>query len=274
MYSVRGATGKGIEIRYDDKGQKYLWLFAKEKGRYDDDIGTEEFRFTGEDPQGHGVGNPGEESQELNRGNKALRDAIDTPVPIFLFYRSIDADQWEYRGMVDVVSFEYKPRDGRYIYEFLLKPVEEQTETHSNFDVDDSEQPTDFRQSSRTQTTVSRIIRNTQIVKELKNRYEHTCQVCGDQRRGNDGEPYAEGHHIRPLGQPHNGKDEKSNILILCPNHHADFDYGRIKIDPETYQTHHKDESEVDGNKLTMEEGHEIESQYLRYQNQGLAQFD
>jgi hypothetical protein len=25
-----GATGKGIEIRYDDKRQKYLWLFAKE----------------------------------------------------------------------------------------------------------------------------------------------------------------------------------------------------------------------------------------------------
>lgn len=269
----QGATGKGIEIRYDDKGQQYLWLFAKEEGRYDDDLGTEQFRFTGEDPQGPGVESPGEENQELKRGNKALRDAIDTPVPIFLFYQSNDEDRWEYRGMVEVVSFEYKPSDGRYVYEFLLEPIENSSTSSSEISTDISEQATDLKRPLRAESTVSRIIRNTQIVKDLKRKYEYCCQVCRDQRRGNEGKPYAEGHHIRPLGQPHNGKDEKSNILILCPNHHADFDYGRIKVDVENYRIEHTDEPEVDGSELLVDESHELKDQYLRYHNKGLAQF-
>lgn len=269
----QGATGKGIEIRYDDKGQKYLWLFAKEEGRYDDDIGSKQFRFTGENPQGHGVENSGEEDQELNRGNETLRNAIDTSVPIFLFYRAIDSNKWEYRGMVEVTNFNYKPSGGRYIYEFLLEPVKDSTKDRPNIKIDTSEQTADLQQSSRTQTTVSRIIRNTRLIKEIKNRYDHTCQVCGDQRRGNDGEPYAEGHHIQPIGRPHNGKDEKSNILVLCPNHHVDFDYGRIKIDPQTYQIQHADEPEVNGAQLAIEKNHNVENRYIRYHNEGLAQF-
>ncbi|WP_135828934.1 HNH endonuclease [Halorussus halobius] len=269
----QGVTGKGIEIRYDEKGQKYIWLFAKEEGRYNDDLGTEQFRFTGEDPQGHGVEDPKEENQELKRGNEALRNAIDTPVPIFLFYQSVAREGWEYRGMVEVISFEYKSDNGRYIYEFLLEPVEGDSEIPSPLQVDNSEQSTDTKEPPQTQSTVSRIVRNTALVKELKGQYEYTCQVCGDQRRRNNGEPYAEGHHIRPLGKPHNGADKKSNILVLCPNHHADFDFGRIRIDPQTFKINHAYESKVDGTELRRKKEHDIDERCVRYHNEGIVQF-
>jgi len=31
-------------------------------------------------------------------------------------------------------------------------------------------------------------------------------------------------HHLRPLGHPHDGPDNESNMLVWCPNHHALFD--------------------------------------------------
>ena len=43
--------------------------------------------------------------------------------------------------------------------------------------------------------------------------------------------PYAEAAHIQPLGMPHNGPDQISNMLCLCPNHHVMFDLGGFVID-------------------------------------------
>ncbi|EZP26764.1 hypothetical protein BW34_01965 [Microbacterium oleivorans] len=34
-----------------------------------------------------------------------------------------------------------------------------------------------------------------------------------------------------PLGVPHSGPDIASNILVLCPNHHAQCDLGAIELD-------------------------------------------
>jgi hypothetical protein len=60
---------------------------------------------------------------------------------------------------------------------------------------------------------------------ELKALYEHRCQVC--QRRLELGREkyYCEAHHLRPLGREHRGPADMSNVVILCPNHHAEFDF-------------------------------------------------
>ena len=54
----------------------------------------------------------------------------------------------------------------------------------------------------------------------------YECQLCGHTILFQDGTRYAEAHHIRPLGEPHNGPDCMENIICLCPNHHAELDYG------------------------------------------------
>jgi predicted restriction endonuclease len=63
---------------------------------------------------------------------------------------------------------------------------------------------------------------------------------------------YAEAHHIKPLGRPHNGLDVAENIIVLCPNHHVQLDYGALKLSRETVQSIH---------------GHYIASQYIEYHN-------
>lgn len=92
--------------------------------------------------------------------------------------------------------------------------------------------------------TVSRIIRDTEAASSLKRRYHYRCQVCGLQIQEALGRYYIEVHHIRPLGGGHDGMDNHSNMLVVCPNHHAMFDLwipqflnpARISIGSEEFQ--------------------------------------
>ena len=77
---------------------------------------------------------------------------------------------------------------------------------------------------ARHSSTVRRIVRNTQIVAELKVLYDDTCQRCETRLHLGDGVGYSEGHHLRPLGHPHDGPDRRENVLVVCPNCHALLD--------------------------------------------------
>lgn len=67
--------------------------------------------------------------------------------------------------------------------------------------------------------------RDSAIVRDLKRHYGCACQVCGNRIEVKRGTFYCEGHHLRPLGRDHKGKDVPGNIVILCPTHHAEFDF-------------------------------------------------
>jgi predicted restriction endonuclease len=75
-------------------------------------------------------------------------------------------------------------------------------------------------------------IRRAQNVRELKALYRNTCMFCGKQTiiGVNPSKFYSEASHIKPVGQPHNGPDRKDNMLLLCPEHHLQFDYGVLSV--------------------------------------------
>ena len=87
----------------------------------------------------------------------------------------------------------------------------------------------DYDPPPRDPATIHRIRRDTRIVAHLKQQYEYRCQICGHRVELKDGY-YCEAHHLRPLGQPHNGPDVPENIIIVCPNHHVQLDYGALKL--------------------------------------------
>lgn len=127
----------------------------------------------------------------------------------------------------------------------------------------------DARELTQSQTSVCRVIRNTQLVSQLKHLYEYNCQVCGDQRKRHRVQPYAEGHHIRPLS--HSGPDIKENMLVLCPNHHADLDYGMVSINPDSWTIAHAYENDTDGGVLSVRENHDLNSDFLAYHNEHIV---
>lgn len=62
----------------------------------------------------------------------------------------------------------------------------------------------------------------------IKERRGHECQICHSGVRRKDGTLYVEGAHITPKSE--SGSEAPDNILVLCPNHHKEFDIGDRKI--------------------------------------------
>jgi hypothetical protein len=84
-----------------------------------------------------------------------------------------------------------------------------------------------------------RVLRDTAIARQVKQLHGYRCQIsgCDHMLILPNGSPYAEAHHIKPLGGSHRGPDIESNIICVCPNHHAALDYGAITLDLSSLNT-------------------------------------
>ncbi len=63
------------------------------------------------------------------------------------------------------------------------------------------------------------------LIKILRN---NECQICGKYIRKKDGSKYIEACHIKAKREK--GKENLENIILLCPNHHKEFDLGELNI--------------------------------------------
>jgi hypothetical protein len=104
----------------------------------------------------------------------------------------------------------------------------------------------------RLRAEVFRLVRDTKLIRELKALHNDTCQMCGLRMQLTPGRFYSEGHHIKPLGQKHNGPDVKGNVLCVCPNCHVKLDFAAIKINP---------------TKLRTAPGHIVRQEFADYHN-------
>lgn len=105
----------------------------------------------------------------------------------------------------------------------------------------------------RQETTIYRVLRDSLLARRVKQLHNYECQLCGHTILLPGGVRYAEAHHIQPLGEPHNGPDRMENIVCLCPNHHAELDYGARALDL--------------GN-LRQAEGHWVDEKHVKYHNE------
>lgn len=76
---------------------------------------------------------------------------------------------------------------------------------------------------------VTRFLRDTSKVKKLKKLYDNKCQICSHTFEYKKNQFYSEVHHYNPL--KNNADDDIDNMIVVCPNHHAEFDYNLIAID-------------------------------------------
>jgi len=83
----------------------------------------------------------------------------------------------------------------------------------------------------KVETIINKSIRkDSRIIQLLKSYYNYKCQYpgCNANIMMKNGKYYVEVAHIRPFS--HGGKSTIGNLLVLCPNHHKEFDYGDLKI--------------------------------------------
>ena len=107
-------------------------------------------------------------------------------------------------------------------------------------------------EASRQNILLNRIIRDTTLTRKVKDLHQNKCQICGKVIQLQEDRLYSEAHHVKPLGNPHNGPDIIENILVVCPNHHVMLDYGAI---------------ELKINEIKKVEGHNVVKEYIQYHN-------
>lgn len=110
----------------------------------------------------------------------------------------------------------------------------------------------DIEPPERREHTVYRILRDTPLARRLKKLHDNNCQLCGETVQLSNSKKYSEAHHIKPLGGIHQGPDTKENIIVLCPSHHVQCDYGAI---------------ELHINNIHSVPGHRISSEFITYHN-------
>jgi len=208
---------------------------------------------------GDGGNRPGSleivENQQLKSRNLALKSSYENQLPIRVIrgakLKSAYAPKTgcRYDGLYiinDVVQNHTK--NGFLIYQFILDKIH-------NVIVSEDEN----KVALRIQATYERIVRDTKIANEVKEKHQNICQICGVQLKVGGNQYYSEGAHIRPLGKPHDGPDIASNILCLCPNCHVQFDRYQISINPESLEILGKN-----GKLKTIIE-HKIDSIFIKY---------
>ncbi len=139
-----------------------------------------------------------------------------------------------------------EPISQNFNYSYSLVKRKSETPSRQNIATDISEP------ASRTEARVNRIIRDTSIVQRLKRLHNGQCQLCGLRLELPDGSAYSEGHHLQPLGKPHNGPDIIENLIVVCPNCHALLDLSAFPVKIDELRSHKE---------------HCLEQQFVKYHN-------
>lgn len=157
----------------------------------------------------------------------------------------------DYRKFSGIVHFE---KVGSQPLRFRLIGYDSVSETDKQNEVPTTPRSKDLDEPPlRFESITYRILRDTALARQIKVLHGFRCQVCkSDPLQIGRDRYYAEIHHIKPLGLPHNGLDVKENILCVCPNCHVLLDYGAIKLDL---------------NKLHSIPSHKIGKKYIQYHN-------
>ncbi|MHA1949152.1 MAG: HNH endonuclease [Candidatus Thorarchaeota archaeon] len=218
-----------------------------------------------------GQGRPETGDQAWNRYNMGMRKAMNHGRRVHVFERLGGRPaRYMYYGRWYVTSIgeSLLKKTHQRVFLFRLQRRRGDSEPITTLPILDLESgPDDLREPPvRVEVKTFRVLRDTGVTTRLKNRYAFSCQLCERRQMIGAGKFYAEAHHIRPLGNPHCGPDTPDNIIILCPKHHVDFDYGVVAIDPSgSGRIIHRYDKDLDGRYAYFRKGHRISPSHLRH---------
>lgn len=233
-------------------------------GGYEDDIDELDYiYYTGEGGQ-DAPGGKQVSDQEFSKGNKGLQLSYEYKLPVRVT-RGYQVENgppsgYRYDGLYYVTHTErVRGKSGYFICRFHLQSE------NSIYDLEEKLKdslPKNYVITKRTEVTFNRINRNVKLREKIKQIYNFRCQVCGIHLHKPNGS-IAVGAHIKGLGKPHNGPDNLSNMLCLCPNHHEQFDALSFYIDPVNFMVVGLEEFQ--GKKINLSGRHKLDSDFLSY---------
>lgn len=219
-----GYQFKGITYRNSSDG-RYVILNSNEGAIYDDKFTSEtELTYDGE-------GEPQNGDQILTNANRAMVDAVNEEIPIYLFTSIDGLDEYEYEGLVEVTDarYEYEQSEARMKYKFDLRKLDvatwdEYLDIASEVEKDTEEPLTEPPEREESST----LIRSAAFKRKVRSAYDDKCAICSSERRSPTGNPEVEAAHIYPKSE--GGRDVVPNGIGLCKLHHWAFDVGWVAI--------------------------------------------
>jgi len=219
-----GYQFKGITHRNPSEG-RYVILNSNEGAIYNDEFISEtELTYDGE-------GDPKKGDQILTNANRAMVNAVDEEIPIYLFTSEDGLDEYEYEGLIEVTDarYEYESSEGRMKYKFDLRKLGvatwgEYLDVANEVNKDPEQPSTD----SPEREEVPRLVRSAAFKRKVRAAYDGVCAICGSKRQSPTGNPEIEAAHIYPKSE--GGRDIVSNGIGLCKLHHWGFDVGWLSI--------------------------------------------
>ena len=74
---------------------------------------------------------------------------------------------------------------------------------------------------------------------------------------------YSEVHHLRPVGKEL-GNDDFDNMIVVCPNHHKNFDWCILRLDLEGKKVINLGGKKI--STLSIKNEHKLSESNLKYQ--------
>lgn len=224
---------RGITVRNDDADERFVLLFSREGGPYDDQIGGKSFTYVGE-----GLPDKGDQSPDT-LGNAALIEAEADPVPIYFFHQADEEPGWEYRGQVAVESHEMVagPDGEREVLEFEMRHVDATDTEPIEAGVDAPAAPFEPDDTAGRKVTQTRAgVRVSESFKQsVYDRFDGRCAITDIDHRS-----LLTVSHVLPRSERPDIAEDPGNALLLNWTHHFAFDAalwtfdeaGRLWVDP------------------------------------------
>ena len=234
-------------------------------GGYEDDVDDLDYiLYTGQGGQGSPGSGKQIADQDFTNGNRGLVLSKEYGLPVRVTrgwqVELGPSEGYRYDGLYYVTKYErVKGKSGFYVCRFHLESEKSLKDLEASIG---SSLPAEYVSPARKEVTSSKVKRNAKLGEQIKNMYGHKCQVCGVHLK-RPGGAIAIGAHIKPLGRPANGPDDKRNMLCLCPNHHDQFDALSFYIEPSSKAI--VGLPEFDGRFLTCDPKHRIDDTFLAY---------
>ncbi|MBO9620730.1 MAG: HNH endonuclease, partial [Niabella sp.] len=135
-----------------------------------------------------------------------------------VYQKYLDLADSSDRGNADSDVDEKEQTEIANFYKNEKNRTELISELRKSQDADDEEVIINLKKFKRNNKTIA-------LIKMLR---DFECQICKTSIMKKDGSKYIEAAHITPKHKK--GKETESNIILLCPNHHKEFDYGNLSV--------------------------------------------
>ncbi|WP_407287015.1 YDG/SRA domain-containing protein [Streptomyces sp. BP-8] len=206
-------------------------------GYLDDEYGEDEITYTGEGGRDRSTQSMVADQTMDASGNAGLllNQALGNPVRVIRglnIKRQKATGGYVYCGLFRVAeSWTTMGKEGFRICQFRLLKIEAGETVKPQPVSPDGDRETDLEEQFRRTVAYERLMRDSKVVRKVKDMYDDACQVCGIRLVVSpDGKAISQAAHIQALGKPHNGPDTVGNVLCLCPNCHALFDRGALQL--------------------------------------------